>query len=139
MATVYLTRDLRHRRSVALKVLHPDLAHALGADRFLREIEMAANLTHPHILSLHDSGEARGLLYYVMPYIERESLRDRLKRETQLSIDEALRITREVADALGYAHDHGLIHRDIKPENTLLSGGHALVADFGIARANRGR
>jgi TolB-like protein/Tfp pilus assembly protein PilF len=134
MATVYLARDLRHRRSVALKVLHPDLAHALGADRFLREIEVAANLSHPHILPLHDSGEAAGLLYYVMPYVEGESLRDRLRRETQLSVPEALLIAREVADALAYAHGQGIIHRDIKPENILLSGGHALVADFGIAR-----
>ncbi len=135
MATVYLARDERHRRSVALKVLHPDLAHALGPARFLREIEVAANLSHPHILPLHDSGEAAGLLYYVMPYVEGESLRDRLRRETQLPVDEALRLAREVADALAYAHGQGVIHRDIKPENILLSGGHALVADFGIARA----
>ena len=135
MATVYLARDERHRRSVALKVLHPELAHALGAERFLREIEVAANLSHPHILPLHDSGEAAGLLYYVMPYVEGESLRDRLTRETQLPVDEALQIAREVADALAYAHGQGVIHRDIKPENILLSGGHALVADFGIARA----
>jgi serine/threonine-protein kinase len=135
MATVYLARDLRHRRPVALKVLHPELAFALGADRFLREIEVAANLTHPHILPLHDSGEIDGLLYYVMPYIEGESLRDRLRRETQLPVEEALRIAREVADALAYAHGQGVVHRDIKPENILLSGGHALVADFGIARA----
>jgi serine/threonine-protein kinase len=135
MATVYLARDERHHRSIALKVLHPDLAHALGAERFLREIEVEANLTHPHILPLHDSGEAAGLLYYVMPYIEGESLRDRLRRETQLPVDEALQIAREVADALAYAHGQGVIHRDIKPENILLSGEHALVADFGIARA----
>jgi eukaryotic-like serine/threonine-protein kinase len=135
MATVYLARDERHRRSVALKVLHPDLAHALGPERFLREIEVAANLSHPHILPLHDSGEAAGLLYYVMPYVEGESLRDRLRRETQLPVDEALQLGREVADALAYAHGQGVIHRDIKPENILLSGGHALVADFGIARA----
>jgi serine/threonine protein kinase/tetratricopeptide (TPR) repeat protein len=135
MATVYLARDERHRRSVALKVLHPDLAHALGPERFLREIEVAANLSHPHILPLHDSGEAAGLLYYVMPYVEGESLRDRLHRETQLPVEDALQIAREVADALGYAHGQGVIHRDIKPENILLSGGHALVADFGIARA----
>ena len=134
MATVYLARDERHHRSVALKVLHADLAHALGADRFLREIEVAANLTHPHILPLHDSGEADGLLYYVMPYVEGESLRDRLNRETQLPVEEVLQVAREVADALAYAHGQGVIHRDIKPENILLSGGHALVADFGIAR-----
>ena len=135
MATVFLARDLRHRRPVALKVLHPELAYAVGADRFLREIEVAANLTHPHILPLHDSGETDGLLYYVMPYVEGESLRDRLNRDTQLPVDEALQIAREVADALAYAHKQGVIHRDIKPENILLSGGHALVADFGIARA----
>ncbi len=134
MATVYLAHDLRHRRSVALKVLHPELAHALGADRFLREIEVAANLSHPHILPLFDSGEVEGLLYYVMPYVEGESLRDRLQRETQLPVEDALQIAREVADALAYAHGQGVIHRDIKPENILLSGGHALVADFGIAR-----
>ena len=120
---------------MALKVLHPELAHALGAERFLREIEVAANLSHPHILPLFDSGEAEGLLYYVMPYVEGESLRDRLRRETQLPVDDALQIAREVADALAYAHGQGVIHRDIKPENILLSGGHALVADFGIARA----
>jgi eukaryotic-like serine/threonine-protein kinase len=135
MATVYLARDLRHRRPVALKVLHPELAFALGADRFLREIEVAANLTHPHILPLFDSGEIDTLLYYVMPYIEGESLRDRLQRETQLAVDDALQIAREVADALAYAHGQGVIHRDIKPENILLYGGHALVLDFGIARA----
>jgi serine/threonine-protein kinase len=135
MATVYLARDERHHRSVALKVLHPDLAHALGPERFLREIEVAANLSHPHILPLHDSGEAMGLLFYVMPYVEGESMRDRLRRETQLPVDEALQFAREVAEALAYAHGQGVIHRDIKPENILLSGGHALVADFGIARA----
>ena len=134
MATVYLAHDERHRRSVALKVLHPDLAHALGPSRFLREIEVVANLTHPHILPLHDSGEADGLLYYVMPYVEGESLRDRLTRETQLPVEDALQLAREVADALAYAHGQGVVHRDIKPENILLSGGHALVADFGIAR-----
>jgi eukaryotic-like serine/threonine-protein kinase len=135
MATVYLARDLRHKRRVALKVLHPELSYSLGVDRFLREIETVASLTHPHILPLHDSGEAAGLLYYVMPYVEGESLRDRLARETQLPVEDALQIAREVADGLHYAHRHGVIHRDIKPENILLSGGHALVADFGIARA----
>ncbi|HEY7634608.1 MAG TPA: serine/threonine-protein kinase, partial [Gemmatimonadales bacterium] len=135
MATVYLARDLRHKRRVALKVLHPDLSHSLGADRFLREIETVASLSHPHVLPLHDSGEAAGLLYYVMPYVEGENLRDRLARETQLPVEDALRVAREVADGLHYAHQHGVIHRDIKPENILLSGGHALVADFGIARA----
>jgi serine/threonine-protein kinase len=135
MATVYLARDLKHRRQVALKVLHPELAYAVGAARFLREIEVAANLSHPHILPLFDSGEAQGLLYYVMPYVDGESLRDRLTRERQLPIEEALRITREVGDALAYAHKHGVVHRDIKPENILLTESHALVADFGIARA----
>jgi hypothetical protein len=135
MATVYLAHDRKHRRRVALKVLHPHLAHALGPDRFLREIDTAANLNHPHILPLHDSGEVDGLLYYVMPFVEGESLRDRLQREPPLPIDEALHLAREVADALGHAHEQGVIHRDIKPENILLSGGHALVADFGIAKA----
>src|SRR2546426_649056 len=135
MATVYLARDLKHGRRVAIKVLRPEIAAALGPERFLREIEVAARLTHPHILPLHDSGEAAGFLYYVMPYIESESLRDRLEREGQLPLEEALRITREVASALGYAHSHDVVHRDIKPENILLSGGEAVVADFGIARA----
>ena len=116
-------------------MLHPDLAAALGGERFLAEIKTTANLQHPHILPLLDSGEADGLLYYVMPFVDGESLRDRLTREKQLPIDDALRIAREVADALGYAHAHGVIHRDIKPENILLQGGHALVADFGIALA----
>src|SRR5438874_8681520 len=135
MATVYLARDLRHGRLVAIKVLRPEIAAALGPERFLREIELAARLTHPHILPLHDSGQAGGSLYYVMPYIEGESLRDRLEREGQLPLEEALRITREVASALSYAHGHDVVHRDIKPENILLSGGEAVVADFGIARA----
>src|SRR5437667_7050378 len=135
MATVYLARDLRHGRPVAIKVLRPEIAAALGPERFLREIETAARLTHPHILALHDSGQAGGSLYYVMPYIEGESLRDRLEREGPLPLEEALRITREVADALSYAHDHDVVHRDIKPENILFQAGHAVVADFGIARA----
>src|SRR5438309_3456099 len=134
-ATVYLAQDLKHGRAVAVKVLRPELAAALGAERFLREIEIAARLTHPHILSLHDSGEANGFLYYVMPYLEGESLRDRLNREAQLPVEEAVRIAREVASALSYAHSHDVVHRDIKPENILLSGGEAVVADFGIARA----
>ncbi len=134
MATVYLAHDLRHRRSVALKVLHPHLALALGPGRFQREIELAANLSHPHILPLHDSGEEAGLLYYVMPYVEGETLRDRLRRETRLAVPDAVQITLEVADALAHAHAHGVIHRDIKPANILLNGGHAVVADFGIAR-----
>src|SRR5437764_11197470 len=135
MATVYLARDLKHGRPVAIKVLRPEIAAALGPERFLREIEVAARLTHPHILPLHDSGQAGGALYYVMPYIEGESLRDRLDREGQLPLEDALRITREVAGALSYAHSHDVVHRDIKPENILLSGGEAVVADFGIARA----
>jgi serine/threonine-protein kinase len=137
MAVVYLARDLRHERRVALKVLRPELLPSLGAERFLREIRLAAALQHPHILPLFDSGEAAGLLYYVMPYVEGESLRGRLAREVQLPLDQALRIAREVADALQYAHDCDVVHRDVKPENILLSGGHALVADFGIARAIR--
>jgi TolB-like protein/tRNA A-37 threonylcarbamoyl transferase component Bud32 len=135
MATVYLAEDLKHHRRVAIKVLRAELAAALGAERFLREIETTANLRHPHILPLYDSGEAGGFLYYVMPFIDGESLRDRLGRERPLAIDDALQITREVADALGYAHTRGVIHRDIKPENILLEGGHAVVADFGIAKA----
>ncbi|PYP19232.1 MAG: hypothetical protein DMD53_14695 [Gemmatimonadetes bacterium] len=135
MATVYLAEDLKHRRSVALKVLSPVLAASLGTDRFLREIDIAARLTHPHILPLHDSGEADGLLYYVMPYVEGESLRGRLNRERQLPLEDALHITAEVADALDYAHSHDVLHRDIKPENILFQSGHAVVSDFGIARA----
>jgi len=135
MATVFLAQDLKHGRPVALKVVHPELAAALGSDRFLREIGIAARLQHPHILPLYDSGEAGGFLYYVMPYVEGESLRDRLNREKQLSLEDTLRITGEVASALSYAHSHGVVHRDIKPENVMLSGGHAVVADFGIARA----
>ena len=135
MATVYLARDLKHGRPVAIKVLAPELAAALGRERFLREIETAARLTHPHILPLHDSGEADGFLYYVMPYIEGESLRDRLNREGQLSIADAVAITCTVANALSYAHSRDVVHRDVKPENILLSNGEAVVADFGIAGA----
>jgi tRNA A-37 threonylcarbamoyl transferase component Bud32/TolB-like protein len=135
MATVYLAEDLKHHRKVAVKVLRPELAATLGVERFLREIEIAANLTHPHILPVFDSGEANGSLYYVMPLVEGESLRDRLNREKQLPIDDAVRITSEIADALGYAHDHNVIHRDIKPENVMLETGHAVIADFGIAKA----
>jgi serine/threonine-protein kinase len=135
MATVFLAEDLRHRRQVAVKVLRAELAGMLGPERFLREIETVARLRHPHILPLYDSGEADGFLYYVMPLVEGESLRDRLRREKQLPLDDALRIAREVADALSYAHAHGVVHRDIKPENLLLESGHAVVADFGIARA----
>jgi serine/threonine protein kinase/tetratricopeptide (TPR) repeat protein len=136
MAVVYLAEDLKHRRQVALKVLRPDLAAVCcEPDRFLREIEIAARLSHPHILPLFDSGQGDGLLYYVMPFVAGESLRDRLRRETQLPLDEALRITGEVADALAFAHAQGVVHRDIKPENILFQAGHAVVSDFGIARA----
>jgi len=135
MATVYLAEDIRHDRRVAVKVLRPELAAVIGAERFLAEIKTTANLQHPHILSLFDSGEAAGTVFYVMPYVEGENLRDRIKREHQLPVNEAVQIAREVADALQYAHEHGVIHRDIKPENILLHGGHALVADFGIALA----
>ena len=135
MATVYLAEDLKHHRKVAIKVLKPELAAVLGAERFVQEITTTANLQHPHILTLFDSGEADGFLYYVMPYIEGESLRDRLDREKQLPLDDALAIAREVADALSYAHARGIVHRDIKPENILLADGHAIVADFGIAKA----
>src|SRR6188508_630931 len=147
MATVYLAHDLKHDRDVAIKVLHPDLGAALGGERFLTEIRTTARLQHPHILPLLDSGTTAGhpdgreaavgpaFLYYVMPLVTGETLRARLEREKLLPIDDALRIAREVADALDYAHRLGVIHRDIKPENILLQGGHALVADFGIALA----
>ncbi len=135
MATVFLAADLKHGRRVAIKVLHPELAASIGTERFDREIRLAASLQHPHILSLYDSGDADGLLYYVMPYVIGESLRDRINREQMLPVEDAIQIALEVADALGHAHAMGVVHRDIKPENILLSGGHALVADFGIARA----
>ncbi len=135
MATVYLAEDIKHDRKVAVKVLKPELAVAIGAERFLAEIKTTAALQHPHILALHDSGTVNGTVFYVMPYVEGESLRDRLEREKQLPIDDALRIAGEVADALQYAHERGVVHRDIKPENILLQGGHAVVADFGIALA----
>jgi len=135
MATVYLARDLKHDRPVALKVLRPELAASLGADRFLREIQVTAHLTHPNILPLLDSGRADEFLYYVTPYVEGESLRSRLERERQLPVDEAVRLAAAVAGALDYAHRHQIIHRDIKPENILLEDGQAVVADFGIARA----
>ena len=135
MATVLLAEDVRHHRKVAVKVLHPELSAVLGSDRFLKEIELTANLQHPHILPLFDSGSAEGQLFYVMPFIEGETLRARIEREHQLPVADALRIATEVADALDYAHTHGVIHRDVKPENILLHGGHALVADFGIALA----
>ena len=135
MATVYLARDLRHDRQVALKVLRPELAAAMGGDRFTREIQIIARLSHPHILPLHDSGELGGYLFYVMPFVEGESLREKLQRDGRLPIHEALRILREVLDALAYAHGHGIVHRDIKPDNVMLSGRHAIVADFGVAKA----
>jgi serine/threonine-protein kinase len=135
MAVVYLARDMKHRRLVAAKILRPEISASLGSDRFLREIEIAAHLTHPHILPLHDSGESGDLLYYIMPFVEGESLRERLRREGKLPVEEAIRITREVADGLAYAHARGIVHRDIKPGNILLESGHAVVADFGIARA----
>jgi serine/threonine protein kinase len=135
MATVYLAHDLKHDREVAIKVLHPDLVAALGGERFLSEIKTTAKLQHPHILPLLDSGEADGLLYYVMPLVTGETLRARLERERQLPIADAVRIAREVAGALDYAHRHGVIHRDIEPENILLHDGSALVADFGISLA----
>ena len=135
MATVFLAEDLKHDRKVAIKVLHPELAAALGPERFLREIQITARLQHPNVLMLLDSGESDDLLYYVMPYVEGESLRELLERDTQLSLDEAVRITREVADGLDYAHGQNVIHRDIKPANILLSTGHAMIADFGVAAA----
>lgn len=135
MATVFLARDLRHERRVAIKVLHPDIAHSVGAERFLQEIRLAARLSHPHILPLFDSGEAAGLLFFVMPNVEGASLRDRLNAVGKLPIDDAVRITREVAEALDHAHRHGVVHRDIKPENIMLHEEHALVADFGVGKA----
>jgi serine/threonine-protein kinase len=135
MATVYLANDLRHNRPVAIKVLHPELAHSLGTERFVREVEIVAKLSHPHVLPLFDSGTADGLLYYVMPFIDGESLRGRLSREGRLPVGEVIRLTDQIASALHYAHTHGVVHRDIKPENILLAGDQAVVADFGIARA----
>src|SRR4030095_15146252 len=134
MASVYLADDLKHGRRVAIKVMNADIGATMGTSRFLREIEIAARLTHPHILPLHDSGVIADQPYYVMPYIEGESLRQRIIRHKLFSIKDALRFATEIASALGYAHERGLIHRDIKPENVLLSNGIALVADFGIAR-----
>ena len=135
MATVYLARDLKHDRQVALKVLRPELTAAIGGDRFPREIHIIAQLSHPHILPLHDSGEVGGFLYYVMPFVEGESLREKLRREGRLPINEAVRILREVVDALAYAHERNIVHRDIKPDNVMLSGRHAMVTDFGVAKA----
>jgi serine/threonine-protein kinase len=135
MATVWLATDLRHSRSVALKLLRPELAATIGVERFLREVQVTAALQHPHILPLLDSGTAAGQCWYVMPFIDGAALRQRLEREGQLPLADALRLAREAADALYYAHGLGIVHRDIKPENILLSRDHALVADFGIARA----
>src|SRR2546428_5426349 len=135
MGTVFRADDQKHHRTVAVKVLRPELAAGIGVERFLREIHTAAGLTHPHVLPLYDSGESGGLLYYVMPYVEGETLRGRLTRERQLAIDEAVRIASEVAAALAYAHSRGVVHRDIKPENVMFSADHAVVADFGIAWA----
>ncbi|MEJ2206305.1 MAG: serine/threonine-protein kinase, partial [Gemmatimonadota bacterium] len=135
MATVYLARDVKHNRNVALKVLKPELAAVVGAERFLAEIETTANLQHPNILPLYDSGEADSFLYYVMPYVEGETLRDRLDRERQLPVDEAVRIATAAAAALDFAHQHGVVHRDIKPGNILFQAGQPVVGDFGIALA----
>jgi serine/threonine-protein kinase len=135
MATVWLAEDVRHRRPVALKVLHPELSAVLGPDRFLREIELTAKLQHPHIVPLFDSGTAGELLYYVMPYVEGETLRARLARERELPVADAVRIATEIADALDHTHRHGVVHRAIKPENVLLHDGHVAVADFGVALA----
>ena len=135
MATVYLADDLKHERKVALKVLKPELAAVVGAERFLAEIKTTAHLQHPNILPLFDSGEADGLVYYVMPYVEGESLRDRLDREKQLPVDQAVKIAMDMAEALQAAHEQGVIHRDIKPGNVLISRGKPLISDFGIALA----
>ena len=135
MASVYLAEDIKHKRKVALKILKPELAAVIGAERFLSEIRTTANLQHPHILALFDSGNADGYLYYVMPFIDGETLEDKLDREKQLGVDEAVKIARDVSDALDYAHRQGVIHRDIKPANVLLHDGRPVVADFGIALA----
>ena len=135
MATVYVACDVRHERKVAIKVLHPELAARLGSERFIREIKVTANLQHPNILPLYDSGAAEDFLYYVMPYVDGESLRAKIDRDRQLSVEETIGIARAIAAALDYAHEHGIVHRDIKPENVLLQRGQALVADFGIALA----
>jgi len=135
MATVYLAEDVKHHRKVAVKVLRPELAATLREDRFLPETAVAAQLKHPHILPLLDSGQAEGFLYYVMPYVEGESLRERLAQHGELPVHDAVRILSEVVDALAHAHQHGVVHRDIKPDNILLSGRHALVMDFGVAKA----
>ena len=135
MATVYLAHDLKHDRDVAIKVLKPELGAVLGAERFLSEIKVTANLQHPHLLPLFDSGDADGLLYYVMPFIEGETLRARLQREQQLPVDDTVRLVTSIAGALDFAHARGVVHRDLKPENILLQAGHPIDADFGIALA----
>ncbi|MEP7326094.1 MAG: serine/threonine-protein kinase, partial [Gemmatimonadota bacterium] len=135
MATVYLADDLRHERKVAVKVLRPELAASIGPERFLREIRIAAQLQHPHILPLLESGEAGGFLYYVMPYVDGQSLRDRLVKQGELPVHEAVKLISEIVDALSYAHGRGVVHRDVKPDNVMLSGRHALVMDFGVAKA----
>ena len=135
MATVYLAHDKRHNRRVALKVLHPDLSNSIGPDRFLREIQLAAQLNHPHIVPLFDSGGAGGFLYYVMPVVEGETLRDRLLRDGQIPLEESLNLVRGIASALDYAHRQNIVHRDIKPENVMLQDGEAVVMDFGIGKA----
>ncbi|NJD20080.1 MAG: serine/threonine protein kinase, partial [Gemmatimonadetes bacterium] len=135
MATVYLAQDLKHHRQVAVKVLRPELAATVGVERFLQEVDIAANLQHPHILALYDSGEAGGFLYYVMPYVEGPTLRHRLTRERELPVGEAVRILRDVVDAVAAAHAKGVVHRDLKPENIMLSGRHARATDFGVAKA----
>ena len=135
MATVFLAHDRKHDRAVALKVMHPELSAVMGSERFLREIRIVANLSHPHVLALYDSGQADEFLYYVMPLVKGESLRARLNRERTLSFEDATSIANDVADALSFAHRQGVVHRDVKPENILLTEGHALVADFGIAKA----
>ncbi len=138
MATVYLANDPRHNRKVAVKVLRPDLASTLGPERFLREITIAANLSHPHVVPLYDSGEANGFLYYVMPYVEGDTLGDRLRREGRIPLEQAMQILREVADALSFAHSRGVVHRDIKPDNVMIANRHAVVTDFGVAKAVSG-
>mgnify|MGYP000959105159 CR=1 FL=1 len=135
MATVYLAEDLKHHRKVAVKVLRPELAATLGSDRFIREIEVAARLQHPHILGVLDSGDAQGFFYYVMPYVDGETLRDRITRTGELPVGDAVRLLIEITEALAVAHQSGVVHRDIKPENILLSGRHAMVMDFGVAKA----
>ena len=135
MATVYMAYDRKHQRDVALKVLRPDIAASIGADRFLKEIQIVARMVHPHILSLHDSGEAEGFVYYVMPFIDGGSLRQLLERDKRLGKDRAIAVAEPIADALSYAHGVGVLHRDIKPENVLFARSHPIVADFGIAKA----